>query len=265
MEKKKKIIIIAAIAAVVVITAICVGVATTSKRDNKEITTENSTVFETVTDENGEAVTNESGEAVTEVYEKVPVVDENGNVVKDENGQTVTKKVSAASSSLGNNSNGTAKSPNSNSGSSSNNTTKPSSGNSSTSSKPATTAKPETTTSKPTTKPETTTSKPTTTKPAVSYDIDYFVNYAISYGKSIGLKYDSSITPETGSWDMPMSGNFPQITEKDREYYESGIQTRCNRIKREIGDGATFWVYASNLNFDGNPMSKGRYYLYIGY
>lgn len=203
------------------------------------------------------------------MYEEVPVVDESGNVVKDENGNTVTQKVPATSKSNSNsnnnsNSNSSQQKPNGNgssgnSGSSSGSTSKP---QTNTTSKPTQkpskpTEKPTKPTEKPTEKPTKPTEKPTKpTEPEKTYGIDHFVNYAISYGKSQGLKYDSSITPESGSWDNPMTMKIPVVGEDDRGYYEKRIRTAIARLIRE-GD-TVFWVYSEVRNGD-------RYNLYIGY
>ena len=64
---------------------------------------------------------------------------------------------------------------------------------------------------------------------------------------------------------MPLSGSFPITDTKKYQNRIDDIEGRCDAIKREIGNGAVFWVYASNKDFDGNQMSGGKYYLYIGY
>lgn len=76
------------------------------------------------------------------------------------------------------------------------------------------------------------------------------------------MTYDSSVTPDEGGWDMPITGNFP-VDEEGREYYEKSIRTAIARLIRE--ECTVFWVYADNHDFSGNPMKSGRYYLYIGY
>lgn len=253
------------------------------KNDSENAESTNPTVIETVTDEQGEAVTDASGEAVTEVYEEIPVVDDKGNVVKDENGKTVTKKVPATTSKDKDNSRPW------NSGGS---VTKPNKDNTTITTKPedkGTTTKPEKPTEKPIKPTEKPTEKPTTpptkptdpptkptdlpTKPTEpptekpterSEDIDYFVQYAINYGKSIGLKYDPNgdkDDPNYG-WDMPTIITAPVVGNYKISYKEKEIRDALNLMKRE--GSISFWVQASNEDFDGNPMSGGKHYLYIG-
>lgn len=275
----KKIICVALSVALIISTF----VACKSKNEENNAESTNPTVIETVTDEQGEAVTDASGEAVTEVYEEIPVVDDKGNVVKDENGKTVTKKVPATTSKDKDNSRPW------NSGGS---VTKPNKDNTTITTKPedkGTTTKPEKPTEKPIKPTEKPTEKPTTpptkptdphTKPTDppnkptepptekpterSEDIDYFVQYAINYGKSIGLKYDPNgdkDDPNYG-WDTPIIIRTPVVGDNKISMREEDIRVSLNRIKRE--GFTSFWVQASNEDFDGNPMSGGKHYLYIG-
>lgn len=89
-----------------------------------------------------------------------------------------------------------------------------------------------------------------------SYDIDYFVDYAISYGKSQGLVYDGSINKETGSWDNPITLTIPITNEDDKEYYEKRIRDAISILKRD--EITVFWTQSEIRNGD-------RYNLYIGY
>lgn len=249
--------------------------------DTQESATESTSsniIIENITDENGENVTNEDGEPETQVYEEIPVLDEKGNQVLDEKGEPVTKKVPATLPSNGSNKgqeNGSSSNGNTNNNTSSS-TKKPES-SSSTTKEPATPTKPS-----PPTEPPTTPTNPPPTEPPIEpptkpteppakvYDIDYFVNYAKSYGQSIGLILDTAGSPDNGSWDTPISGNFP-VGENDTssfgenilQYIKNDIEHSCRRLKRE--GNTYFWVYASSNDFDGNPMKPGRYYLYIGY
>lgn len=119
--------------------------------------------------------------------------------------------------------------------------------------KPTTTKKVTTTAKPTTTKQETTTKKPTTTKKETttkkSVDIDYYVNYAKDYGKSVGLHYDSSATD---CWDNPIS-----VTATNGDSAKSSIKSRLNRYKN-IEDFTDFCVWAEK-------RSDGGYNLYIGY
>lgn len=247
------------------------------KKKNEDEST-NPTVIETVTNEQGEAVTDDSGKAVTEVYEEIPVVDEKGSVVTDENGETVTKKVPATkpaeSSSKTNENKPTTTQP---IGNGSTTTTAPD-GSTTTTRPPSTTnpikpTVPSTTNPKPSEKPterptappkptEPITKPPTTTKPPEttterSEDIDYFVQYAISYGKSIGLTYLTDVDKENGGWDNPISMKTPVVGD-DIEFYEKRITSRLNGIKSE--GNMYFWVQTENRNGVAN-----YYNLYIGY
>ena len=112
---------------------------------------------------------------------------------------------------------------------------------------PSTTRAPVTTT-----KPVTTTIPITTTQPVtepVNIDIDYYINYAIEYGKSIGLKYDSSAT---ACWDTPIG------VLADNEYYViRDIKGTLEFYKNVEGD-EYFTVWAEKRSDD-------RYELFIGY
>ena len=111
---------------------------------------------------------------------------------------------------------------------------------------PSTTQAPVTTT-KPITTTEQTTSQPTTN--AQTVDIDYYINYATNYGKSIGLKYDSSAT---ACWDTPIG------VLADNEYYViRDIKGTLDFYKNVEGD-EYFCVWAEK-------RSEDRYELFIGY
>ena len=241
--------------------ASCGANSETSTSDVSDST--NLTVVEEVTDENGETVTDEAGEAVTEVYEQIPVLDENGDVIKDEKGEVVTKKVPATEAekekNAGTNSGSTTKKQSGsstttkpNSGSTA---TKPSGGSSSTTTKPnsgSTTTKPSGGSSSTTTKP----TEPSTEKPTEpSKDANYFAQYAISYGKSIGLKYRSDLNKNNASWDTPITMSVPVVGEYKISYKENSCRSYLENIKRE---GFTeFWVQVEVVN--------GNCSLYIGY
>ena len=119
---------------------------------------------------------------------------------------------------------------------------------------PETTKAPSTTKAPPqTTKaPETTTQKPTTTQPttkAQTIDIDYYVNYATYYGKSIGLVYDNDVRD---SWDNPIG-----IRATNHDVAIRDITDRLNRYKNREGV-EYFCVWAEK-------RSDGNYNLFIGY
>jgi hypothetical protein len=100
-----------------------------------------------------------------------------------------------------------------------------------------------------TTKPVTTT-VPTTTQPTTRayIDIDYYINFAIEYGKSIGLTYCDDAT---SCWDTPIG------VLADNEYYVTrDVKDRLEGYRYHDGD-EYFTVWAE-------PHGKG-YWLFIGY
>ena len=101
-------------------------------------------------------------------------------------------------------------------------------------------------------KPVTTTAPITTTQPAtelVDIDIDYYINYAIEYGKSIGLKY---LPDAKDCWDTPIG------VLADNEYYViRDVTRRLERYRYLEGDGY-FCVWAERYDYRS-------YWLYIGY
>jgi len=103
-----------------------------------------------------------------------------------------------------------------------------------------------------TTKPVTTTVPITTTQPVtepVNIDIDYYINYAIEYGKSIGLIY---IDDATSCWDTPIG------VRANNEYYVlRDIKGTLEFYKNVEGD-EYFTVWAEKRSDD-------RYELFIGY
>ena len=101
-------------------------------------------------------------------------------------------------------------------------------------------------TTKPVTTTEQTTSQPTT---EAYIDIDYYINYAIDYGKSIGLKY---LPDAKDCWDTPII-----IASDNHDSALRDIQCRLNRYKNLEGD-EYFCVWAEKRN-------DGTYWLYIGY
>lgn len=119
---------------------------------------------------------------------------------------------------------------------------------------PETTKAPSTTKAPPqTTKaPETTTQKPTTTQPttkAQTIDIDYYINYAINYGKSIGLTY---LEDARDCWDTPII-----IASDNHDSAIRDIKRRLERYKNVDGD-EYFCVWAEKRSDD-------KYELFIGY
>ena len=103
-----------------------------------------------------------------------------------------------------------------------------------------------------TTKPVTTTVPITTTQPVtelVDIDIDYYINYAIEYGKSIGLKY---LPDAKDCWDTPIG------VLADNEYYViRDVTCRLERYRYHDGD-EYFCVWAERYDYRS-------YWLYIGY
>ena len=211
--------IIALALAIVIVT--CIFTACKKQTPDTEISTTSSTVAETT-----ESVTEES----TTVENTTEQTKESAQTEKSTEMQT-TKKAES--------------------------TTKSSSSAPSTTQKPKdpeTTKEPSTTKAPPqTTKaPETTTQKPTTTQPttkAQTVDIDYYINYATNYGKSIGLKY---LNDARDCWDTPII-----VANDNHDSAIRDIQSRLNRYKNIEGD-EYFCVWAEKRN-------DGTYWLYIGY
>lgn len=194
-------------------------------------------VYEIETDKNGEEVTDSSGEKVTKPY--VPPTDPTKPTDNKPTGDNPTNSTSPTKPTE---------------------STKPTDPTKPTD-KPTDPTKP---TEKPTTPPtEKPTEKPTDptkptekpTEPEKTYDIQYFADYAIKYGKSIGLILMPDVTPETGGWDNPIMVK-KVADESERKRRIEDIEGRINRLKRE-GD-THFWVYYEVR--DSRLMN-----LYIGY
>ena len=82
-----------------------------------------------------------------------------------------------------------------------------------------------------------------------SIDINYYIKYAKSYAKQIGLEYDKTATD---CWDNPIT-----VTTKNKKAVERDIKSRLNRYKNIEGfEGICIWVHT-----DGGD----KYLLYIGY
>ena len=81
-----------------------------------------------------------------------------------------------------------------------------------------------------------------------TFSIDYWINFAQEYAKSVGLNLDSTAVD---CWDNPIIAG-PHCT-----YLERDIQSRLNRYARDetILD---VWIWAEG-------RSDGNYNLYIGY
>ncbi len=207
--------------ALAMIMIVCIFTACKKQTPHNEISTTSSTIAETT-----ESVTEEStmAENTTEQTEQ------SSQTEKSTEMQTTRKAESTTNAS----------------GSAPSTTQKPK--------EPETTKAPSTTKASPqTTKaPETTTQKPTTTQPttkAQTIDIEYYVNFAIEYGKSIGLKY----LPEANEcWDTPIG-----ISATNHDYAIRDIKGYLNRYKNIEGD-EYFCVWTEK-------RSNGDYWLYIGY
>ena len=219
MSNKKIIAVALAMVVIVCIFTACknqtqdTGISTTSSTiaETKESVTEESTTVENSTEENTTEKTKELGQ--TEKSTEV---------------QTVKTAESTAAASR----------------SAPSTTQKPK--------EPETTKAPSTTKAPPQTTKAPETTKPTTTQPttkAQTVDIDYYINYATNYGKSIGLKY----LPEANEcWDTPII-----IASDNHDSAIRDIQNRLNRYKNVDGD-EYFCVWAK-------PYRTNQYELYIGY
>ena len=98
---------------------------------------------------------------------------------------------------------------------------------------------------------ETTTQKPTTTQPTTvkAIDIDYYINYAINYGKSIGLTY---LEDARDCWDTPIG-----VRSTNHDAVIRDIKDRLDDYRYHDGD-EYFCVWAEKRSDD-------RYELFIGY
>lgn len=235
---------------------------------------ENSIEIETVTDQNGEVITDAAGEAVTEVFEKVAVTDAQGEQITTTDGEIVTQRIPKkekdnSNSALKPSSHNTDKSHEANA-------PKPSSkpAEEHITQKPKPTPKPQPKPTEPATtkpKPQSKPTEPATEKPKPPekvYTAQYFVNYAIQYGKSIGLEYRTDLNKNNASWDTPMviktsvtENQLTQFGENYVEKYKEDIRISLDDIKREgaINHEARFWVQLEERD-DGKKCD-----LYIGY
>ena len=212
--------------ALAMIMIVCIFTACKKQTPHNEISTTSSTIAESkesVTEEST-TVENSTEENTTEKTKEL------GQTEKSTEVQT-TKKAESTTKSSGSTPSTTQKSK-----------------------EPETTKAPSTTKAPPqTTKaPETTTQKPTTTQPttkAQTIDIDYYINYAKNYGKSIGLEYDSSAT---ACWDTPIG-----VTATNHDTVIRDIKDALNFYKNVEGD-EYFCVWAEK-------RSDGNYNLFIGY
>ena len=239
------------------------------------------TEIEVVTDANGEQVTDAAGEVVTQVFVEVPATNSNGEQVTDTNGQHEISRVpyavyaelhpeiattTPASTSRPSSSSDTILSKPTTEPVTEPSATTPTTPTTQPPTQPSippattspTTAAP--TTTKPvtptTTKPTTTTTQPTTEGTTVrSENIDYFVQYAINYGKSIGMKYRSDLPQEVFGWDYPTTVYDPE-TGDEVEALERYIRQNLNE-KKQYGHNS-FYVWTE-------LKSPGKYKLYIGY
>lgn len=101
----------------------------------------------------------------------------------------------------------------------------------------------------PTSEPEQeTVPEPETTEPEPpAFDVQVWVDFAISYGQQIGLEYDASATD---CWDAPLTAS------SQSKYLERDITARLNRYLEHGMTGFSVWA-------ESRP--DGKYNLYIGY
>lgn len=247
------------------------------KKTNETLPTDFS--VEVVTDVNGEVVTDAAGEAVTEIFENVPVTDARGEQVTTVDGEAVTQRIPQKDIPK--------KEENPRSPAQQLNTadkqepgadvpkptTKPSEKPITPTPKPTPTPQPKPT--EPPKKPTEPQTEPPTEKPKPPekvYTAQYFVDYAIQYGKSIGLEYRPDMNKDTGSWDDPMdirksvkeSETNPYTGENLVNMFKRYIRSSLDTIKQEnsANHQTVFWVQL--LDDDENPNDKWEH-LYIGY
>lgn len=82
---------------------------------------------------------------------------------------------------------------------------------------------------------------------APAFDVQVWVDFAVSYGQQIGLEYDSSAVD---CWDNPI------IASSQSKYLERDITARLNRYLNRGMTGFCVWAEA---------RADGKYDIYIGY
>jgi len=137
-------------------------------------------------------------------------------------------------------------------------------GNSSSSSTPGTTptgssTAPPTSTQQPpatsTPKPPATTEPPpvSTDPPKPAFNAQTYYDYALSYGKSVGLIFDGTLNIHDHSWNAPLN-LYDDLTDDNMK---SGVRTSCDRIKRE-----GFEYFGLYLEKQANGTSYRLYVIY---
>lgn len=90
--------------------------------------------------------------------------------------------------------------------------------------------------------------EPEITEPALpEFNVQTWIDYAISYGQQLGLVYDSSATE---CWDNPIIASSQSV------YLERDISSRLNRYLNRGMTGFCVWV---------ETRTDGKYDLFIGY
>lgn len=87
----------------------------------------------------------------------------------------------------------------------------------------------------------------TTESEPPAFDVQVWVDFAISYGQQIGLEYDASATD---CWDAPITASGQS------KFLERDITSRLNRYLDRGMTGFSVWA---------ESRSDGKYNLYIGY
>lgn len=126
-------------------------------------------------------------------------------------------------------------------------TAKPTSTTATATTRTASTAKPTTTTTQSSTRTTTTTAATTTTTTAPTFDISKYSTYAMSYGQSIGLIYDSGVS----SFDTPL-------------ILSSATTSPEKRIRDRL-DGYAASGYTRFKVWTEYRESDGKWKLYIAY
>ena len=106
----------------------------------------------------------------------------------------------------------------------------------------------QTPTPQPTKAPEPQQPAPAPTEPTTpTFDVSGYVEYAKSYGQSVGLSLDSTAT---ACWDDPLTANV------NSKYLERDLK---DRLDWYVASGFTgFWVWAQEIG-------SNEYQIYIGY
>lgn len=238
---------------------------------------------------------NNTNQSNTQTSNAITATDKDGNTTTTEPAETQTNKAAGTNSTNNNKSSGTtsgSKSTTSNSGNSgnsnkANNNTSGNNSNKSNNSGSVKTTQPATqkTTQVPTqkaTQPATQkTTQPVTQKPtqpaipaelkayAKPYDTTTIKNAMISYGKSLGMKYDSSMTLNNSGWHPPEVSSWYDNNESGARQFKKYLMDSVYNMLKNLAevDGESMNELAPYVRFNIIVESRdgGEYAFYVTY